>query len=610
MRVISKQNRFAALAAVVGLAAVPAVWNGAAARADVPRVAGRIAISSMQSGNSEIYVVDPDGTGLTNITNNAADEAWPMWSADGSHIAFTSNRDGTPGIYIADADGANPHLAITGTAIFPAWSPDGSTFAFHRGQGIISANVDGSGEQILTTPDATAHAIDYFPAWSPDGTKIAFKRSGTIEPGIWLMNADGSGAALLAAGPDGRSAQAPDFSPDGTKIAFNSGSTAVESAIYTVGVDGANLTRASHPGIDALSPRWSADGTRLSFLSHDPTTPGSEALSVGVMNADGSEATVFAELPRTDTLQSWQSLPGPASPVPAAPRGIAVTPGQGFVNVSWSPPTRDGGTAVTSYMVAASYAGAVTASQRVAGDVRNVSLSGLANGRIYAVAVVAINGNGWGQLSTPVSAAPAAAAAASTVPAAPTFADAGVGNGYISATWAPPATDGGAPIVAYSVVARDTTTNALTWASVAADVRQASVPGLVNTHAYDTSIVAWNSKGVGRAVTIAGRTPSAQAAGATTPAHVGFQVARISGSAGARTLSVVWGPGPDHGAPITAYSVVVLEGTRRIAWVNVSAATRSAVVTGVPSGQPLTIYVLPSNRLGFTAAATAMVATA
>src|SRR5262249_28744063 len=60
----------------------------------------KIAFTSRRDGNGEIYVMNADGTGQTNLTNNAAADADPAFSPDGTKIAFTSNRDGTSAIYM------------------------------------------------------------------------------------------------------------------------------------------------------------------------------------------------------------------------------------------------------------------------------------------------------------------------------------------------------------------------------------------------------------------------------------------------------------------------------------------------------------------------------
>jgi len=70
------------------------------------KVEGRIAFQSYRDGNYEIYIVNIDGSELTNLTNNPAEDMSPVFSPDGSKIAFTSRRDGSGGIYIMNYDGS------------------------------------------------------------------------------------------------------------------------------------------------------------------------------------------------------------------------------------------------------------------------------------------------------------------------------------------------------------------------------------------------------------------------------------------------------------------------------------------------------------------------
>jgi Tol biopolymer transport system component len=65
----------------------------------------QIAFVSNRDGNSEIYVMNSDGTGLTRLTDNPDDDVNPRWSPDGSMIAFWTNRNGDSEIYVMNADG-------------------------------------------------------------------------------------------------------------------------------------------------------------------------------------------------------------------------------------------------------------------------------------------------------------------------------------------------------------------------------------------------------------------------------------------------------------------------------------------------------------------------
>ncbi|NIV59296.1 MAG: hypothetical protein GWN48_28980, partial [Actinobacteria bacterium] len=73
----------------------------------------RIAFTSFRDGDGEIYVMNADGTGLTRLTNDPATDQDPVWSPDGSQIAFVSDRDGNDEIYVMNADDGGGLIRLT-----------------------------------------------------------------------------------------------------------------------------------------------------------------------------------------------------------------------------------------------------------------------------------------------------------------------------------------------------------------------------------------------------------------------------------------------------------------------------------------------------------------
>lgn len=94
--------------------------------------AGRIVFSAPGiEGKADIYSMNPDGSNMTNLTDNPNFDGYPTWSPDGQKIAFISNKKGGSRLFLMDADGANKtEILGTGSSInYLAWSPNGQNIA-------------------------------------------------------------------------------------------------------------------------------------------------------------------------------------------------------------------------------------------------------------------------------------------------------------------------------------------------------------------------------------------------------------------------------------------------------------------------------------------------
>lgn len=162
--------------------------------------AQRIAFRHGDAQRSDIWTMNADGTGQTNLTGDmpsAGYRAEPAWSADGTRIAFSERTNGLLGtmasIWIMNADGSGKHAVIhesTGFDAAPTWSPDGTRLAILRYHAGGEADItivriaDGALERIALP------GLEGKPSWSPDGELIAFS--------------SGTGNDLFTIQPDGR----------------------------------------------------------------------------------------------------------------------------------------------------------------------------------------------------------------------------------------------------------------------------------------------------------------------------------------------------------------------------------------------------------------------
>ena len=244
--------------------------------------------------NADVWIMDPDGSNMQQLTTDPALDWQPAWSPDRKKIAFVSERDGNFEIYVMDADGSN-QVRLTDSPARdskPTWSPDCSRIAFERQVDtdgdweIYVMDADGSNLHNITNNPA---ADDRRPDWSPDG-KIAYER----QSHVWTSNADGSNENELALGGF------PDWSPDGSKIVFVS----TFDRLSVMDADGANVTGISDTADFSRKeyPNWSPDGAQIVYQTN---RSGELNYDIYAIDAGGSNLTRITNNSNPDYHPDW-----------------------------------------------------------------------------------------------------------------------------------------------------------------------------------------------------------------------------------------------------------------------------------------------------------------
>jgi len=280
---------------------------------------------------------------------------------------------------------------------------------------------------------------------------------------------------------------------------------------------------------------------------------------------------------------SNEAMVTPAATAPGAPSGLAVTPGDGKVTLSWTAPTSDGGSGVTGYKVYV----ATSAHCKGAGiyEVAGTALvlEGLANGTLYYFRVTAVNDVGEGKPSSTVSATPVGG------PEAPSGLAATPGDGKVALSWTAPASDCGSQVTGYKV-----------YVATSADFKGAGIyevagtalvlEGLANGTSYYFRVTAVDDVGESGPSNVAN----------ATPVGVPGTPTGLAAAPGDRQVTLTWDPpASDGGSPVTGYDLYVgttahFGGRAPLAEVT----GRTVIVTGLANGTTYYFRVTAVSKVG------------
>lgn len=255
-------------------------------------------------GDDELCLINADGSGYRQLTDNGFENYYPSLSPDGKSVVFSANLTGIFEIYEMDLTSGNP-IQLTNNlkeAYGPEISPDGRLIVFAanytEASSIWLMDRDGGNvHQIFSDPGQDA--VD--PTWSPDGKRILFALGKANEKILMTMTTEGTDVRTVSDifHTRGRS----DWSADGAIIAAYAGS-APRWEIYFMNPDGSNLHQMTYSGRN-LAPSFSPDSQWMVYTSYGGNNSDLNACEIYIMRIDGSENRRLTENDYCDWQPRW-----------------------------------------------------------------------------------------------------------------------------------------------------------------------------------------------------------------------------------------------------------------------------------------------------------------
>lgn len=276
-----------------------------------PLVGHRMLVTSVRTGDTEVFLANPDTGDMTNLSRSpGSEDRYPCWSPDAKRICFMSDRLHATNLWIMNSDGTRVRRLLESKAVcyMPSWqrTPGGEriVFGMHGTKPeMASIRPDGTGLLML--------GVGHDPTLSPDGKWIVY--TGHPPEGgvtVYLMRWDGSDKRRVVNETSRVGATFPNWSPDSKQIVY---SFPVGDALelFLIGPDGSGQRQLTRFGGNSVCTpaAWSPDGAWISFRKTDErywsnpermkivyATKPADKRPVWVIRPDGSEGQVVESL--------------------------------------------------------------------------------------------------------------------------------------------------------------------------------------------------------------------------------------------------------------------------------------------------------------------------
>lgn len=264
---------------------------------------GRIVFTCTRDDFNQLCMINRDGSGLSQMTNMAASNYYPVFTPDGEALLFSSNRNGSFDLYLLSFSKKQVSQITKniGDVVSPDYSPDGRriVFANRASDGPASiwmVNADGLNPRLVYAGSNNIVAT----AWSPDGEKIAYAMSiGTPqEYEIFIMDTNGKNHLRLSQGLRGVGGSI-DWSPDSKYLLIYAGAFG-DKDIFKLEVETGNAVQLTDGGNNA-GASYSPDGRYIVFNS----LRNNDQADLYIMRADGTNQVQLTNDPEPDWGAQW-----------------------------------------------------------------------------------------------------------------------------------------------------------------------------------------------------------------------------------------------------------------------------------------------------------------